>query len=164
MIFKEIPGIDSRYLAGDDGFIYSDMKKTRKKLSPGKNNAYLNVSILTEKGRRVSRNVHFLICCAFKGKRGSGKLQAAHIDGNAGNNLPSNLMWKTVSANLADRKIHGTHDGGVANTRSAFSNEEIREVKQLLQKGKMLHREIAEKFGVARGTISKINTGTRHFN
>ena len=163
LTFKTIPEIDSRYLACSDGNIYSDMRKTRTKLQGGfcRKGNYLHVSILTIDGKRVSRDVHRLICIAFSGEAPE-HYQAAHVDGNSTNNKPSNLTWKTVSDNLADRKIHGTHDGGSANSRASLTEDQVKQVRKLLSEGSLLHREIAELFGVTRLTITKINTGDRY--
>lgn len=48
---------------------------------------------LCRDGRPKEFAVHRLVCGAWHGAAPSGKHQAAHIDGDAANNLPENLYW-----------------------------------------------------------------------
>ena len=64
---------------------------------------------LWRNGRRVSRQVHHLVLEAFIGERPQGA-ETLHGDGDASNNLLSNLRWGTHSENEADRVSHGTHN------------------------------------------------------
>ena len=76
-----------------------------KKLQQYKCNAYLYCQL----GRGVRRGVHRLVCMAFHGMPENDKLEAAHLDGDAHNNVPENLVWVTHAENEQMKKNHGTY-------------------------------------------------------
>ena len=55
-------------------------------------------------------------------------------------------------------KIKGHKEFGTNNPAAKLSPEAVKEIKQHLRKGKK-HRVIAEKYGVSKSLITKINTG-----
>jgi hypothetical protein len=162
------------YYAGSDGCIYSKRGLAKqkdsytnqmRKLKPGidnSGNGYEFVSLPT-KGKYRPRNVHKLVCEAFHGKVPKG-VTVSHKDGNKFNNKPSNLVIETYTENHKRKKEHGTHDGGYKNTRALFSKDQVIEIRKLLEEGKLLHKEIAEIYGVRRENISRINNNSRYKN
>jgi hypothetical protein len=54
--------------------------------------------VIVHKGKTYK--VHRLVCEAFNGKQPKDKGVCMHIDENAANNRPSNLLWGTQKENL----------------------------------------------------------------
>lgn len=50
-----------------------------------------------------------MVAESWYGERPEG-MQVRHLDGNALNNAPANLVWGTISENNLDRVVHGTHN------------------------------------------------------
>lgn len=69
-------------------------------------NGYLSVAL--HDGTQRTHYVHALVCAAFHGPRPEGA-EIRHLDGDATNNVSSNLAWGTRSENNLDRVAHGTH-------------------------------------------------------
>lgn len=67
---------------------------------------YLAVSLCKD-GARYVRTVHSVVCEAFHGPRPPG-YWVAHENGRPPDCRETNLSWKTVSANHADKHRHGT--------------------------------------------------------
>lgn len=66
------------------------------------------------KRKQISR----LVCEAFHGPPPTNLHQAAHGDGDPGNNSEDNLRWATRSENMADCLIHGTRPTGAKHGRT----------------------------------------------
>ena len=169
MILAPIPGFDL-YFAGDDGNIYSKQPRgaqknvgALRKLKPNVQTSgkyfYVNIKCGEEIG---TCRVHRLICMAFHGLPLNENYAASHLDGNWRNNVPSNLAWETYSENLNRKKEHGTDDVGVKNSRASIDLETLIEIRKLLKKSLLTHKEIGDKFGLGRVFITKIANGHRY--
>lgn len=112
---------------------------------------------LKHEGRHEVRHVHFLVMRAFVGPVPAGQ-EVAHGDGNPGNPHLSNLRYATREENLADRVIHGTDTRGIRNGQHVLTEAEVLEVVELIDEGHVL-QFIADRYGVARMTISHIRHG-----
>lgn len=64
-------------------------------------------------GRDVRFAIHRLVVRAFHGPQPTPTHQAAHDDGDPGNNLCNNLRWATAQENQGDRLRHGTAKRGI---------------------------------------------------
>lgn len=106
-----------------------------------------------------TRIVSRIVCRHVNGPPPTRRHQAAHSCGRAkqGCIAPKHLRWATRKENEADKLLHGTHQLGERNSRAKLTEKDVRRIRRL--KGKMLHREIAEKFGVIRQTITRILSG-----
>jgi hypothetical protein len=62
-------------------------------------------------GGSKSVGVHIFVLLAWKGLPAPGQ-QCRHLDNNRTNNVLGNLLWGTRKENEADKKIHGTDNGG----------------------------------------------------
>jgi hypothetical protein len=158
--FKLIPDSEN-YYAGYDGNIYSNFGKGFKKLQPSLqgNKKYLALSIV-KNGIRKHHRVHRLVCEAFHGVPEKG-MTCSHLDGNAFNNRPDNLKWETFKINLSRKKDHGTDDTGYKNSRAKITEDELKQIRELLKTGQT-HKSIGIMFGVNRVFITKINIGYRY--
>lgn len=129
-------------------------------MKPYKNVArggYLYVHLLNG-GDKKSRSVHTLVAKAFLGPKMDGQ-EARHLDGNAENNAPANLVWGTRKENLGDKVAHGTIPFGEAHGRSVLSRAQIETIK--IMAGKISQRKLAEQYGVCQQHVSNIQTGKR---
>ncbi len=102
------------------------------------------------------QNAARIVCERTFGKPPSRSHEAAHDCGKAheGCIAPWHLRWATPSENQADRIIHGTHVRGEMNPMAKLTDAQVEEIQTLI--GRYRQREIAEKYGVCRQTISSI--------
>lgn len=169
-IIKPIQGFNG-YFASADGDIYSSWSlgkfpvitsKIQRKLSPGKySNGYFFVNVRKSLGKRFSGSVHRLVCIAFHGIPKKNET-ASHLDGNLNNNKSKNLKWESLSENHKRKLLHGTDDRGCKNSRAKINEIKLMNIKVLLKKGEMTHKEIGKIYGVNRSLITKINCGQRY--
>lgn len=101
------------------------------------------------------------VCTLAHGEPPTPGHEAAHScgKGHLGCVNKGHLSWKTRAENFADKLIHGTHNRGERNHCSKLTEPEVREILAL--RGEVPQSQIAEKFGVAFQTISKIHNGER---
>ena len=118
---------------------------------------YLRVWLWKE-GKQKAFTVHKLVALAFLGTRPNG-LEVCHNDGLCSNNALHNLRYDTPKSNCADREKHGTVARGSKQGSAKLTENTVREIKLLLSEGRLLHRELAQRFGVCRSTISSISRG-----
>jgi len=100
-----------------------------------------------------------LVCERANGPPPNVKYEAAHSCGRGtqGCVTKAHLSWKTRTENQADRLAHGTHNRGERSGSAKLRENEVREIRAL--RGKMLQREIGEKFGISKSTIGNIHAG-----
>lgn len=163
--FKPIPNHPG-YFAGDDGHIYSTLpwrgKEELRRLKPNiqTSGKYFIVSIKTG-NKFKSQRVHRLVCSTFHGAAPADNYTVSHLDGNWRNNRPDNLKWETYSENLQHKKIHGTDDTGIKNSRAKIDLETLKEIRKLLSQG-LTHTFIGNKLGLSRVFITKIANGNSY--
>jgi len=112
--------------------------------------------IMHEGKTRVAARV---VCEMLHGAPASRELQAAHSCGNGHLACvnPRHLRWATNCENAADQLIHGTRVRGQKVRTTILSETEVLEIRTLF--GSMTDASIAERYGVAPGTIRSIRTG-----
>lgn len=69
---------------------------------------YRRVCFRGDDGRRLSRQVHSLVCRAFHGPPSEGQ-EVRHLNGIKDDNRAENLAWGTKSENAQDSVSHGVH-------------------------------------------------------
>lgn len=154
------------YRAGSDGKIYSRTRYAgfgRKvfvdwyplKGHKGKKNGYLHIS-LCHQNKKVTKNVHKLICLAFHGFPSSPSMQVRHLDGDPTNNIPSNLEWGTQIQNWQDRESHGRGIKGENHPQSKLLNAEREHIRWAVSKGLCSQRQAARALGMSPASISAI--------
>lgn len=121
------------------------------------NDGYLVSSIIpTGKGRSVSCLVHKLVAETFLPYVGEG-YEVNHIDGNKANAALSNLEWTTREENLQHARETGLfrQQFGKANGRYKYSDDDIRDMKELHDLGFSYH-EISKAYGLAGTGVFKL--------
>ena len=127
-------------------------------LKPRKHSqGYLFVS-LYRNDKVKNHYIHRLVALAFLGNPPTPSHEVAHADGDPANNHFSNLRWATSKENQADKVIHGRTNRGERHGHSKLTESDVHEIRNLISQGDT-QQDIAEKFGVSRGTISKIKRG-----
>lgn len=172
--YKDVEGFPG-YRVGNDGSVWSCWRRVyvsgktgstavlsdewkRLKLRIKKNKYGKPVCCLVclaMKGKKKPTLVHRLVLEAFVGPRPEGKV-CRHLNGDATDNHAENLKWGTYKENGEDMVRHGTSKVGERNPNCKLTDAQVVEIRSI--KG-MLHREIAERYGVAPATISGIKAG-----
>ena len=157
--YAPIPGYP-KYQAGEDGNI-------RREVSPGvwlantpirkKRDGYLVTTLFTSEGKKVQRFIARLILLAFVGQPQVGQ-EECHNNGLRFDNRLENLRWDTQSGNEMDKRKHGTSLKGERNHQHRLVENEVREIKNLLNRG-INKTDIAHKYGVSSTAIYWIAIG-----
>lgn len=166
--WREIAGYDGWYEVSNLGRVRSWMPTGKghkrlaeariRKLVPNLRGGYLTVMLMRNK-QRTLRYVHHLVLEAFVGPRSEG-MEGRHKDGDALNNVPSNLAWATHPENEQDKFAHGTHTSGERNGGAKFTNEQAAQIQERTQTETVT--ALATEFGVSIATISQIKNGLRY--
>src|SRR5687768_4067693 len=93
------------------------------------------------------------VCELANGAPPTPEHEAAHSCGNGheGCIAPGHLGWKTHVENMADRLVHGTLRRGERHGMAKLTEDDVRTIIAL--KGGVPRRNLAEMYGVSRGTI-----------
>lgn len=121
---------------------------------------YAHFGYQTPSGVRTMR-IHRAVVETFLGPPPFNRAHTRHLDGNPINNKLSNLIWGTASENNADRKQHGTHDGGVNNSRAKLTEEQVRQIRAA-PKTRGMPGKLAKQYGVKLSTIWNVLRGDRY--
>lgn len=166
-VWKPVVGFEGLYEVSDQGRVrsldrYVEVGRGRRfsagrVLIPCLAGGYPRVDLCSD--RRYPRNVHVLVARAFLGPTPPGH-GALHFDGDKTNNRLANLRYGTQGENAADAARHGHVSRGETHPGAKLTEVEVVEAKRLARRG-CYHREIAERFGVARETIGNIVRGQR---
>lgn len=162
VVYKDIPNFPG-YRAGSDGSIWSCWKSNgigqkvmslrwkRLKPSPRKRDGRGRCSLKASDGTYIRLYVSHFVLFAFVGPCPEG-LEACHDDGICTNDAPSNLRWDTHSANLLDRRRHGTNVQGEKINTAKLTTNEVLEIRRI---GKPL-KQHAIRYGVSEALVSAI--------
>lgn len=146
-----VRSLQSRYKASKYNHVYGHARI----LSPRICRRYYTVP-LSKDGKRYPRRIHHLVLEAFVGPRPSGHV-CNHKDGNALNNVLSNLEWVTWQRNAEDSVERGTKFilSGEAHHWTRFTVPQIHVIRQLAADG-LSYGEIARLFSTDTRNISRI--------
>ena len=149
------------YYVQDDGKIFSE--RTNKILSVQLDkDGYEKVQMMSTDGKRHRYSVHRLVLENFNPIENMNKFQVNHIDGNKRNNNLFNLEWVTCSENLIHaHKIGLKNQSGEHNNASKLTEEQVKEIINMLLEHKYTYGQIAEKFRVSDETIGSIKRKER---
>lgn len=168
VVYKEIDGYPG-YRVGDDGSIQSHWRSSRwgrvftkdwhpmkpsvkKDRTPGRAYMYLN---LVKDGKARTFRVHRLVLTAFVGPCPEG-METRHINGNPMDNRLENLAWGTPEQNREDNHRLKTYQKGGKHSQAKLTEEQVVEIRRLYATGKLLQREIADRFSISVSCISPI--------
>lgn len=132
-----------------------------------RSNGYFHVCLYNCNGYK-QLSIHRLVCISFI-KNTDNKPCVNHIDGNKQNNNVCNLEWVTRSENQRHAVKLGLIKSGYKNTnykfkgenneRAKFSNNEIIELRKLINSKLYTQIQLAKIYNVSQATISKIKLG-----
>lgn len=150
---------DTMYLVSDYGNVYSNITECILKQDISQR---YNRVVLRYKGIAVTHSVHRMVANTFL-PNPMNKPQINHIDGNRQNNCLDNLEWCTQSENQQHAYEIGLQVGrkGILHHNARLTEENVLEIKFLLESGEFSAPEIADLFCVQQQLISKINKGHR---
>jgi hypothetical protein len=148
-IWKKIEGFEN-YSVSNEGRVKND--KIFLKLSYNKR-GYSQV-VLWNKNKNKIQTIHRLVAQAFI-PNPDNKPEVNHIDYNKTNNHVSNLEWATKKENEDHALQNGLKVKGEQNGGSKLTEIEVIEVRKLFKEG-WLKKDLAQKFGITRNSISNI--------
>jgi hypothetical protein len=156
---RNIPGYPG-YRVTRDGRVMG--KRGWLKPSKNKKSGVLSFRPVVD-GRLGGITVHRAVMFAWIGPCPAG-MECCHNDGDPGNNAVDNLRWDTHSSNMEDRTRHMRNAGrapwrGRNNSQSKLTEENVREIRQLLSDELLTPSMIGECFGVGVTTIFSIKSG-----
>lgn len=169
--WRPIPGYEGLYEASSLGRIrrvarwqYNAGQHERiwlreKILRPATQGGWAYYVSLMRDGKAATHTVHKLVLTTFVGPRPEG-MEGSHLDGDARNCRPSNLVWETHAENIRRKAAHGTQDRGEQVGTSKLTEADVQEMKRLRASG-LKHRELAQRFGVGGAQVSRILSGKR---
>ena len=148
-IWKKIEGFGN-YSVSNEGRVKND--KIFLKLSYNKR-GYSQVVLWNENKNKI-QTIHRLVAQAFI-PNPDNKPEVNHIDYNKTNNHVSNLEWATKKENEDHALQNGLKVKGEQNGGSKLTEIEVIEVRKLFKEG-WLKKDLAQKFGITRNSISNI--------
>lgn len=168
-IWKSVPGYEGFYEVSNCGKVRSLPRTVHNKdgIPVGRNAGKILSLSVGLRGRRqvmLYKNrkyqcfkVHALVMLAFVGPRPDG-MDICHNDGNASNNVISNLRYDTRSGNFSDKIKHGTHHRGDNAPFHKITDAQVQEIRKLRNEGRKC-KELGKIFGVHEVYISQICRG-----
>ena len=121
---------------------------------------YLQIRAVIE-GKRVYASAHRLVWHYFHGPIPDG-MCLNHRNGIKDDNRPENLEIVTYSENMHHAHKNRLLDQrGERNPAARLSNQQVHQMRELYASGDYLQQDIAQRFGVAFQTVSKIVRGER---
>ena len=145
----------TRYKRGRGGRVGNDWRRLNPTLDK---DGYRVVRLYRDGGEWKQLRASRLVCEAFHGLPPDG-YEVRHLNGRRADDRANNLAWGTSAENSADTFVHGTQPLGENHHNAVLTDAQIAEIRGL--KGKMLQREIAERFGTTQAYVSDILSGRR---
>lgn len=167
-LWEDIEGYKGLYRISNLGRVWSCTRTTphghhkegRFLAEADDGHAYLIVNLCRDGDKKV-HYIHKLVSKAFVDKR-EGKTVVRHKDGVKANNKAENLEMCTHAEIMRDAHKMGLIDKkGEAHHRAKLKNEDIIEIRRLLEAGHLKQATLGRMFGVGQGAISKIKVGDR---
>ena len=158
-----------RAISGHPGYEVSDRGRVRSWVRPGRTRKRtLTPHILTltpASGGHLyvalsygqKEYVHRLVLTAFVGPCPYG-LEACHWGDDPNNNKVNNLRWDTRAGNSADRDRLGTIVHGERCRYAKLTEADVVEIRRLLSESTLTQREIAARFDIGQGNVSRIGS------
>lgn len=150
-----VVGYEGLYEVSDHGRVRSAKTKALKApqlQKPGNRIAVL----LWKDGKQRMMRVPRMVLFAFVGAPPKGT-ECCHNDGNASNNVLSNLRWDTTQNNQRDRVLHGTSNRGERCAAAKLTAEQVLAIRA----DKRKQKDIAAAYGIRDSQVSRIKNGVR---
>ena len=152
--FKDIKNYEDVYQITSYGRIYNKILKKFRKLHISKDGySYID---LWDKGSFCTFRVHRLVAEAFCYGQTEEKNLVNHKDLNKLNNYYKNLEWCTQQENVDHAKENGVWKINQFSPSAILTNEEAKEIIELLMDTNIKMKDIANHYGVVRGAIFNI--------
>jgi hypothetical protein len=119
---------------------------------------YPCVAIQSNEGIKKMPNVHVLVAEAFLGPRPEGMV-VCHKNDNKADATLENLEYGTHSQNKKQAIQNGAAPVGEDHPQSKLTNDQVTQIKKMLDGGDLTHKQIGDIFGVSRFTIGSIKYG-----
>lgn len=152
-----IPGHEGRYSIRTDGTVLGHRAGGRPYPIAPRRSARQGHLKVTIGWPREHHWVHRLVLEAFVGPAPEGAV-ARHLNGDPTDNHLENLAWGTQAENCLDTVAHGRSARGERNPRAKLTEETVREIRRLLNRGVPGGR-VATEFGISPATVSEIKSG-----
>ncbi len=152
-----------KYRVATDGSVWSHTGKWGhgqgwRKLKPEITEAGYHRVVLAKGKERFRICIHTLVLLAFVGQKKLGQ-QCRHLNGIPTDNKLDNLVWGTATENNRDKARHGTQTRGEEHPEAKLTDEQVREIYQLVLIGELTHVRIGELYGVTNMVVSGIGRG-----
>ena len=145
-----VPNVYPYYMISSSGRVYHRYMESF--MSPGlETSGYLFISLMTSFGPKIVQ-MNRLVLMAFRPIQNPDLYQANHIDGNKLNNHLYNLEWTTRSEN----QIHAYRTGLHKPSNITISEEQAKEIVELLKTNHYQCKEIAKIIGVNVNIVNSI--------
>ncbi|GAC1512286.1 MAG: hypothetical protein NVS1B16_03650 [Pseudarthrobacter sp.] len=146
------PFFDGKYEVSSIGNVrragaQTNLKPIRMKIG------YFKVSPVLD-GKNVQRYVHRLVAEAFLGPCPFGH-EVNHLDGVKTNNVLTNLEYVTHQKNMRHARDFDLTPVGSRCNRSHITESDVEAMRALFGAGST-NKDLAERYGVARATVSQI--------
>lgn len=160
-VWKEVGGYDRMYKISNLGRVKSyNLNKIGIILKQRTYSDYDSAVLTDVDGTFKKHMVHRLVAQAFI-PNPNNLPHVNHLDGNKHNNVVDNLEWCTQQQNAkhAYNVLYPGKNRGEGNAFSILTNKEVLEIFKMTESGEYRHREIADKFGIDRSTVTDIARG-----
>lgn len=144
------------YYVNEKGDIFSE--KTQKILSTHLDkDGYVKVRLICNDGRHTF-SVHRIVLENFSPVDNMMNLQVNHKDGNKTNNNLSNLEWCTCQENIKHAYLNDLRHSqkGENNNATVLTEENVKEIINLLLKKEKTQKEIGKIFNVSEDVVGAI--------
>lgn len=144
------------YYVTETGKIYSEYSKKFLSAQLDKD-GYEKVRLISTDGARHRYSVHRLVLENYNPVDGMETLQVNHIDGDKQNNNLNNLEWVTCQENILHAYKNNLHSQkGEHNNATKLTENNVKDIIQLLLKKELTQKEIGKQFGVNEDVIGAI--------
>lgn len=150
--WKDIPGYINLYKVSSFGRVKG--LKSGKILRPGLGTNGYWLVVLSKNGKIKTTYLHRLVAKIFIGPA-LNNLEVNHIDANRANNSANNLEYVTHKQNIAHS--NGLNRRDKEKAKSTKINKNLAdEIRALYKTGSFNQQELADRFSLARNSISQI--------
>lgn len=159
-----VPSNRVNYYISNRGRLKSISKKDKSEylLNPSPDRqGYVRSSVKLE-DRNYAIYVHMQVAKYWSAKAKKNQIKYIHKDLDRANNKPSNVVWVTEERWKKYIKARAEKFGFVAHRKGGkpkLTEKKVAQIKKLLNKGKMMKKKIAEKYGVSHTQINRIQSG-----